>query len=68
MILFIILSIVAVAIVFGAVRIILGWVLPAATMAKIDRGTAATFGFIGKLSIVALAGIIVWAIWTATRV
>lgn len=67
MILFIVLCIVAVAIVFGAVRIILGWILPAPTMAKIDRGTAATFGFIGKLSIVALAGAIIWAIWTASR-
>lgn len=50
-------------ILFGAFRIILGWVLPAATVRRFDEVMSATFGLIFKLCVVALAGIIIWAIW-----
>lgn len=67
MILFIALTVVAIAILIAAFRIILGWMLPAPALAKFDRGMSATFGFLAKLSIVFLAGFIVWAIWAFSR-
>jgi hypothetical protein len=54
------------AILFGAIRIILGWALPVATMRRVDTITNATFIFIFKLWVVAMAGLIVWIIWHAT--
>jgi hypothetical protein len=54
------------AILFGAVRIILGWVLPVTTMRRVDAITNATFVFVFKLWVVAMAGLIVWIIWYAT--
>jgi hypothetical protein len=52
-------------ILIGAFRIILGWVLPAPTLKRFDAAVSMTFGFIFKLCVVALAGIILWAIWLA---
>jgi hypothetical protein len=55
------------AILLGALRIILGWVVPVATLKRFDSVVSATFLLIFKLSIVGLAGIIVWVIWLGTR-
>lgn len=50
-------------IVGAAVRIILGWVLPTPTMARIDRAANAASTFVLKLSVVALAGLIIYVVW-----
>lgn len=50
------------AILFGAFRIILGWVLPAAGLKRFDAVMSATFALMFKLCVVGLAGIIIWAV------
>ena len=65
-IVFVVICIIA-AILFVAFRIILGWIVSAPALAKFDRGAMATFGFIFKLGILMLAGIIIWAFWASSR-
>jgi len=55
--------VIGLAILFGAIRIILGWILPVATMKRVDAATNAIFIFIAKLFVVGLAVLIVWSIW-----
>lgn len=50
----------ALLIFYGAFRIILGWIVPAATAARFDRGVGAFFGFVSKASIVGAAGVLAW--------
>lgn len=57
------LAIVAVAILIGAFRIVLGWVLSPAALARFDAGASRAVGFAGKLLIVAAAGMILWIAW-----
>ncbi|MGO8738580.1 hypothetical protein [Rhodoblastus sp.] len=50
-------------IVVAAVRIIMGWVLPATTVRAIDKAVDWTAGFILKLFVVAIAAFIVFALY-----
>ena len=54
-------------ILFLAFRILLKLIFGAAALAKFDRGAEATFGFVGKATIVVLAGLIVFAIVSFAR-
>jgi hypothetical protein len=53
-------------ILYGAVRIILGWILPRSMTARIDAMTWSLFYLSGKLLIVMLAVAIVAAIYAAS--
>lgn len=57
---FLLFVVVIFAIIFGAIRIILGWMLPKTTVAKLDAVFDATMKFFFKLCIVALAALIIW--------
>lgn len=48
-------------ILFAALRIILSWLLPAKTMAQVDRLVGGTLKLIFQVSIVGLAGILCYA-------
>lgn len=50
-------------IVFGAGRIILGWILPVSAMRRIDAAVSGFFTLVFKLCVVALAGLILYGIW-----
>jgi hypothetical protein len=52
---------------FGAFRIIIGWLLPVAAVERFDAFMSAMFALIFRLSIVGLAGIVVWVIWLAVK-
>lgn len=62
---FILISTACVAIVLGAVRIILGWVLTPSALARLNSGVEAAFVLLGKILVLIAAGAIVWVIWTA---
>lgn len=55
----------AVLIVALAVRFVLGWILPRSAIAAIGRVIDAVMMTAFKLIVIALAGVIVWAVWTA---
>jgi hypothetical protein len=54
---------VAIIIVFGAFRIILGWVLPRPAVAQFDAFIFSSYKLFFQIFIVALAALIGWAIW-----
>ena len=54
---------VVMAIVFGAFRIILGWILPRPAVARFDAFIFSSYKLLFQIIIVALAALIVWAIW-----
>jgi len=60
------LAVVAIAILIGAFRIILGWVLSPAALARFDAAIGRAVSTFGKLLIVGAAGVILWLIWAAS--
>ncbi|MFG1268111.1 hypothetical protein V5F40_09115 [Xanthobacter sp. DSM 14520] len=63
----VILALVAMAaIVLGAIRIILGWVLPRATVAKIDGVVDRAMKLYLQLCVVALAAFILYGLWASS--
>lgn len=63
MIVVLIFFVVVAAILIGAARIVMGWVLPAPTMARVDRAFRAASNLFLKLIVVAAAVGILTAIW-----
>lgn len=59
------LAVVAIAILIGAFRIILGWLLSPAALARFDAAIGRAVTMFGKLLIVGAAGVILWIIWGA---
>lgn len=59
------LAVVAIAILIGAFRIILGWLLSPAALARFDAAIGRSVTFFGKFLIVGAAGIILWLGWLA---
>ncbi len=59
------LAVVALAILIGAFRIILGWLLSPAALARFDAAIGRSVAFFGKFLIVGAAGIILWLGWLA---
>ena len=58
---------VSILVVFGALRIILGWILPPTTMHRIDQAIGTVLGVFVKLCVVVLAGIILYAVYSVAR-
>lgn len=50
------------AILYGAARIIAGWMIPAGHMARFDAAVSAALNTFMKLVVVAIAAFIVWAL------
>lgn len=65
MLLAVVLGVVALAIVAGAVRIILGWILPASATTRLDAFAGRLAAFCGKLFVVSAAALILWLVWYA---
>ena len=53
------------AILYGALRVILGWALPARALARIDAATISGLLFFMKLCLVIAAGAICYLAWVA---
>jgi hypothetical protein len=58
---------VPILIVLFAVRILIDWFFPKGSAEKFDRIVLGTFGLIVKLSVLCLAGIIIYLVWTFLR-
>lgn len=63
MLIIFIVACIAGAIVIGAGRIILGWILPNETMARVDRAFHMTGNIILKLTVIAVAAFILYLVW-----
>ncbi len=57
------LAVVAIAILIGAFRIILGWLLSPPALARFDAAVGRAVTLFGKLLIVGAAGLILWLVW-----
>ncbi len=57
----------AALVVLGAVRIVMGWVLPRRTVAKVDQVVGRAVKLYIQLCVVGVAGVIVWAIWIGSH-
>jgi len=58
---------VAALVVLGAARIVMGWVLPRRTMAKVDHFVGRAVKLYIQVCVVGVAGVIVWAIWIGSH-
>lgn len=67
MILILLVAFFVLLVLFGAARIILGWILSKQAMAQVDHVVGAIFKIIFQLSIVGLAGIICYAAYLVWR-
>jgi hypothetical protein len=52
-------------IVYGAFRIILGWVLPRSAVVAFDNFLSRAAKLVFQLLVLALAGLIMWSIWAS---
>ena len=67
MLLVIVIATAAAALVYGALRILAGLILPRDTMVALDRFLGRAMAFLGKLFVV-LAGLsVLWLIWAIAR-
>jgi len=63
MLIFLVTIVVVAAIMLGALRIILGWILPKTAVEKLDRGSERAFALMFQIGVVGMACLIIYMIY-----